>query len=122
MKKLFVFLFLLGLPVAMFAQEGIPPVDTWFTSFALTIAATIPIAAGINTLLKASGFVKQLVSWLTGILLVIIGNLLNIGFMAELSWLHTFAYGLGTALVANGIFDIEVTKILLRLIGIEPKV
>jgi hypothetical protein len=122
MKKLFMFLFLmLCVPIVMLAQGGIPPADTWFASFSLTIAATIGLAAGINTLLKTSGFVKQLISWLTGILLLVVGNLLNIGFMAELNWFHTFAYGLGTALVANGVFDIEVVKILLRLIGLEPK-
>lgn len=121
MKKLMFVLFLMLIPVVIFAQGGIPPVDTWFASFALTIAATIGLAAGINALLKATGFVKQLVSWLVGILLLVAGNLLNVGFMADLTWLHTFTYGIGTALVANGIFDIEVVKILLRLIGIEPK-
>lgn len=113
------FLFLL-FPVALFAQgETLPPVDTWFVSLGLTAAAAVALAALLNTLLKTTGFFKQLVAWVVAVALVGISNLLGVGFAADFTLLYTAIYGVAVGLVANGIFDIEFVKALLRLFKIE---
>ena len=122
MKK-FMFLFVLMLlPIVLFAQgTELPPLNTWFATFIGLSTAVVALAALLNTWLKVNkGWVKQVVAWLVAIILMIAGNLLNLGFMAELTWGHTLIYGIASGLVANGIFDIEFVKALLRLLGIEP--
>jgi len=52
---------------------------------------------------------------------MVVGNLVNLGFMAELDWLHTIVYGIAAGFVSNGIFDISLVQLLLQAIGIEPK-
>ena len=85
-------------------------------------AVTVFLAAFLNTLLKTQGFVKQLVAWIISILLLVVGNLLNMGFMAELNWLHTIVYGIAAGFISNGIFDLETVKAILRALKIEKEV
>ena len=121
---------LIAFTVPAIAQEVEPPtnwldlfanINVWLGSLAGVAAVTVFLAAALNTLLKTSGFVKQLVAWIIAIVLLVAGNLVNLGFMAELNWLHTLAYGIAAGFVANGIFDIALVKLLLQAIGIEPK-
>ena len=131
MKKLMMFLIMLiAFTIPAIAQEVEPPtnwldlfanINVWLGSLAGIAAVTVFLAAALNSLLKTSGFVKQLVAWIIAIILLVAGNLINLGFMAELNWLHTLAYGIAAGFVANGIFDIELIKRLLEAIGIEPK-
>ena len=131
MKKLMMFLIMLiAFTIPAIAQEVEPPtnwldlfanINVWLGSLAGVAAVTVFLAAALNTLLKTSGFVKQLVAWIIAIVLLVAGNLVNLGFMAELNWLHTLAYGIAAGFVANGIFDIALVKLLLQAIGIEPK-
>jgi len=131
MKKLMMFLIMLiAFTIPAIAQEVEPPtnwldlfanINVWLGSLAGVAAVTVFLAAALNTLLKATGFVKQLVAWIIAIILLVAGNLINLGFMAELNWLHTLAYGVAAGFVANGIFDIELVKKLLQAIGIIPK-
>jgi len=131
MKKLMMFLIMLiAFTIPAIAQEVEPPanwldlfanINVWLGSLAGVAAVTVFLAAALNTLLKTVGFWKQLVAWLIAIVLLVAGNLVNLGFMAELNWLHTLAYGIAAGFVANGIFDIELIKRLLEAIGIEPK-
>ena len=131
MKKLMMFLIMLiAFTLPAIAQEVEPPanwldlfanINVWLGSLAGVAAVTVFLAAALNTLLKTVGFWKQLVAWLIAIVLLVAGNLVNLGFMAELNWLHTLAYGIAAGFVANGIFDIELIKRLLEAIGIEPK-
>ncbi|MCJ7448715.1 MAG: hypothetical protein MUO72_13595 [Bacteroidales bacterium] len=127
MKKLFFALFML-LSIPLFAQEVNLPTDwldlfanfnTWLASLAGMAAVTVFLAGAVNTLFKTTGFVKQLVAWIIAIVLLIAGNLVNLGFMADLSWLHTIIYGVAAGFIANGIFDIEFVKVILRLLKIE---
>ena len=62
---------------------------------------------------------KQVVAWIIAILLLVIGNLVNMGFMAELTWLHTIVYGIAAGFISNGIFDLETVKAILRALKIE---
>jgi len=132
MKKLMMFfamMFVLILPT--FGQTVEPPtnwlelfanINVWLASLAGVAAVTVFLAAFLNTLLKTQGFVKQLVAWIISILLVVVGHLLNMGFMAELNWLHTIVYGIAAGFVSNGIFDLETVKAILRALKIEKEV
>lgn len=132
MKKLMMFfalMFVLILPT--FGQAIEPPTDwlqvfaninLWLASLAGVAAVTVFLAAFVNTLLKTSGFVKQIVAWVIAILLLVIGNLVNMGFMAELNWLHTIVYGVAAGFISNGIFDLETVRAILRALKIEKEV
>ena len=132
MKKLMMFfalMFVLILPT--FGQEVNPPtnwlelfanINVWLASLAGVAAVTVFLAAFLNTLLKTKGFVKQLVAWIISILLLVVGNLLNMGFMAELTWLNTIVYGVAAGFIANGIFDISTVQAILRALKIEKEV
>jgi len=61
------------------------------------------------------------VAWIIAILLLVVGNLVNMGFMAELNWLHTIAYGIAAGFISNGIFDLETVKAILRALKIEKE-
>ena len=121
-------LMLLSIPVI--AQVIEPPVgwldlfagiDKWLGSLAGIAAVTVFLAAAVNTLLKTKGFMKQLVAWLIAIILLVIGNLANIGFMAEFSWLNTIIYGVAAGFLSNGIFDLPLILSILKALGIEEK-
>lgn len=132
MKKLMMFfalMFVLILPT--FGQAVEPPSDwlqvfaninLWLASLAGVAAVTVFLAAFVNTLLKTSGFVKQIVAWIIAILLLVVGNLVNMGFMAELNWLHTIVYGVAAGFISNGIFDLETVRAILRALKIEKEV
>ena len=132
MKKLMMFfalMFVLILPT--FGQAIEPPTDwlqvfaninLWLASLAGVAAVTVFLAAFVNTLLKTSGFVKQIVAWIIAILLLVVGNLVNMGFMAELNWLHTIVYGVVAGFISNGIFDLETVRAILRALKIEKEV
>lgn len=132
MKKLMMFfalMFVLILPT--FGQTVEPPtnwlelfanINVWLASLAGVAAVTVFLAAFLNTLLKTQGFVKQLVAWIIAILLLVVGNLVNMGFMAELNWLHTIVYGVAAGFISNGIFDLETVRAILRALKIEKEV
>lgn len=131
MKKLMMlFVFMLLLPIAILAQEPIvnPPtnwlelfanINVWLGSLAGVSAVTVFLAAVLNTLFNTKGFWKQVVAWIVAFILIIVGNLVNLGFMAELSWLNTIVYGFAAGLISNGFFDVELVKMILRALGIE---
>ena len=64
-------------------------------------------------------WLKRVISWLIPISILVIGNLLNYGFMAEFTWYATIAYGFGAGLVSNGIFDIELVQKLLDKLNLK---
>ena len=130
MKKFMMFLFLLLIPVAIFAQEPVinPPtnwlevfasINVWLGSLAGVSAVTVFLAAFVNTLFGTKGFWKQIVAWGIAFILLAVGNLVNIGFMAELNVWLTIAYGLAAGFISNGIFDVELVKAILRALKIE---
>lgn len=58
---------------------------------------------------------KQVISWVVSILLVVIGELFNLGMFASIdSWFEVIGYGIGIGLVINGIFDIDFVKAFLQ--------
>ena len=130
MKKLMFLLILMLLSIPVIAQIIEPPanwldlfanINKWLGSLAGIAAVTVFLAAAINTLLKTKGFMKQLVAWLIAIILLAIGNLVNMGFMAELSWLNTIIYGVAAGFLSNGIFDLPLILSILKALGIDKK-
>jgi amino acid transporter len=131
MKKVVVFMFLLlAVPIAMFAQDVNPPANwldlfanfnTWLASLAGVAAVTVFLSAAVNALFKTTGFIKQLVAWIIAIVLMIVGNLVNLGFMANLTWLNTIIYGVAAGFLANGIFDLPFVLSILKAIGVEKE-
>jgi uncharacterized YccA/Bax inhibitor family protein len=126
MKRFFILFALLLAPLAIFAQEVEPPANwgevimnpaVWFSSLAYIAALTAFLAAFLNGLLKVTKrFVKQLVAWGVGIILLIASNLLNFGYAAEQPILLSAIHGFAVGLVANGIFDIPVIKSILETV------
>ena len=130
MKKLMFLLILMLLSIPVIAQIIEPPanwldlfanINKWLGSLAGIAAVTVFLAAAVNTLLKTKGFMKQLVAWLIAIILLAIGNLVNMGFMAELSWLNTIIYGVAAGFLSNGIFDLPLILSILKALGIEKE-
>ena len=130
MKKLLFVLLLILLSIPIIAQVIEPPVgwldlfagiDKWLGSLAGIAAVTVFLAAAVNTLLKTKGFMKQLVAWLIAIILLVVGKLVNMGFMAEFSWLNTIIYGVAAGFLSNSIFDLPLILSILKALGIEEK-
>ena len=132
MKKsmfLIVMMFFALIPIA-FGQSVEPPTDwlglfasinVWLGSLAGIAAVTVFLAAAVNKLFKFEGFWKQLTAWVIAIVLMIVGNLVNMGFMAEMNWLHTIVYGVAAGFISNGIFDLGFIKLVLQVLKIEAK-
>ena len=98
--------------------EGIGTTGEFITHMAsLTgIAFLVPIITqALKTWWKAEGFGAQLISWVTSILLVFLSWFVGWGFI-EYVWWELIFIGLGIGLAANGIFDINVIKMLLEVI------
>lgn len=127
MKKFFgliTFLFVfIGLALAQGGGIlGDIDINTVFASLAGVATGSVLISALFIKWVKVTkSWVRQLVSWIAPVALFVAGNLLNIGFMAEFTWIMTFVYGLGAALVSNGIFDIELVQAFLAAIGLSEK-
>lgn len=93
------------------------------TDYENVIASFAGFVGGIVLLVEAikgffpsmSGFVTQLVSWLTGIVALMLCWLLDAGFVAGLPWYIALAYGLGTSLVANGVADVGLVQWIIGL-------
>jgi len=131
MKKLMMFLIvLIAFTIPAIAQEVEPPtnwldlfanINVWLGSLAGVAAVTVFLAGAVNTLLKTTGFIKQLIAWIIAIILLVVGNLINMGFMAELTWLNTIVYGVAAGFLANGIFDLGFIQLVLQALKIIPK-
>ena len=124
MKKLLFLLILL--PVAVIAQQdttAVIPVpggiidifadlQGWFASTAAVAGVTIFLTLMVAKVWKTiTAIWKQIVALAIALVLIIVGNLANIGFMADFNWVSTIVYGLITGFIANGWYDLKnVTK------------
>jgi hypothetical protein len=128
MKKLILFLALLiALPLVIFAQDvPAPPTGwgdiitnpgKWFADFGAVAVLTAFIAAFFNGLLKVTKpFLKQLLAWGVGLILVVGSDLLNFGYAAEYPILFAVVNGFAVGLASNGLFDIPLLKGILNAI------
>ncbi len=124
MKRfMFIFALLIVATVGLVAQVE-PPTDigdvvvninTWMGSLAGLAALSVFATGFINGLFQnVKGWVRQIISWVVPILLaVLLGTLLNIGFLGDEPVAIAILYGLGAGLVSNGLFDIPVVKAII---------
>lgn len=116
------FLFAIGLMAQTVNTVSEPSgYEMVFSTFA-ALVAIIPLAVeAIKKLVPSLGtnrLLTQIVSWLIGILITLIGWKLQLGFLTGLTWPIALAYGIGASLAANGIFD---TGLLTWIIGLLSK-
>jgi len=133
MKKLIVFCLMLFVaivvPIVLIAQDVEPvdvtglAIDAYFVTLAAFAAIIVPITALLNRVFKINeGFVKQFLSWGVSLILAFIANIIGLGIFDGLVWYEVTLYAFGGALIANGIFDINVIKLILGAIGLnKPK-
>lgn len=120
---------LVSAPV-LFAQEIVdgvtqtdpPAIEDVFQTFA-SLVAIIPFLTEffkkvLGKTEASPSLAVQIFSWVVGLFLAIMGKLLGLGFLAELSWIWVIAYGMGAALAANGVAD---TKIIKRIFALFQK-
>ena len=112
-------------PVALLAQTDFPiPTDiadvfvnfgVWIGSFTGIAGLTVFLTATVLAIFKVTGSgLRQLISWAMGSLLVVLMNVLHIGFAADLIWYGVIAYAVAVSLAANRMFDIGLLKSLLE--------
>ena len=92
-----------------------------FSTLAGVAAVNVFITETIVKLAKVEkGWVKQLISWLTPVVICIVGLLCQLGIFADYGtiaswqgWVLTLVTGLGLGLTSNGLYDLPfVQKIL----------
>ncbi len=112
MKLIHVFLLaviMLYAPLLLLADNGNPPnpisLDI-FTSFAALVAGVVSLTALIKTFIGTEGLITEIVSWVIGPIIGIIGFFLQIGIFIELSWYMALLYGLMASFSANKGWDI----------------
>ena len=122
MKKFLCLMFALMSVVCIpvFAQDIIgsdPPdvVDVGFGTFAAFVAIIPFVVELFKKIPGVSGVIVQIVSWLTGVVLALIGWHFNLGFLADGTWYMAVLYGIGGGLAANGIFDTGIITWVLSL-------
>ena len=126
MKKLLMSFPILMICLLVFGQGGTTlgdiDINAVFATLSGLAAGSVIISALFIKWFKAiKSWVRQVISWLVPIALMVVGNLLNLGFMSEFTWLMTVAYGLGAGLISNGIYDVAGVQTLLALIGLSEK-
>jgi len=117
-KVLFLFILLLAIPFLIIAQvdstgyeqpgsllDLLTNLKIWLATPVAVAGATIFLTYLLGTVWKnVTKVIKQIVSVLIALALVVIGNLLNWGFMAEFNVIYTISYGIIIGFMANGWF------------------
>ena len=94
-----------------------------FSALTALVAVIIPFAVEIfkRFIPNVPPLVKQIVTWLIGVAIALIGWLLNLGFIGGVSWYMMVLYGLFAGLVADGVFDTGIVTWLFGLFGMKEK-
>ena len=101
-----------------FAQDtGQPDVAMGFGSFAALVAIIPFLTELFKKIPGIPSLVVQIISWLLGVILALIGWKFNLGFLEGLTWWVAALYGAGAGLVANGVFDTGVIDWILGIFG-----
>jgi hypothetical protein len=107
----------LGVLLGYVGLGGVEPV---FINFIALVAATIAVTNFLDELLNIKKFAAVVVSWATGIVLTLVGWLLDLGFLMELLFWQAALTGIGVAVAANFGWDPQMIKKLLEQIGALP--
>lgn len=115
MKKVILFLIILFTGLNLFGQEVVPP-ESWgdlyenYGTFFLTYLGVAGIAMFLGEYVIR--LLKATVKWQKVVLVTIlavgvsfVGNLINIGYLAEATWWETILWGLLSGIVASGIWS-----------------
>ena len=129
MKKRFVFfimtvVLLFAAPLVIFCQDVQPPasivdlltnLNMYLGSMIGVAAMTTFLGALLNGLLKVTKpFVKQLLVWVVAIVILVVSNLVNVGYGKEFTIWQSLLHGFGAGLIANGIFDVPIVKAIVE--------
>ncbi len=113
MKKLIFFLsalFMLSIPVIVFADTGDPPTNPitmeMFTSLTALAAGIVALTALLKNLFNSTGLVTDIISWSIGPLLGLVGWYFKLGLFEGLIWYMAILYGLLAAFYANKGWDL----------------
>lgn len=80
----------------------------WFSSSVTVAGLTIFLTLLVSRAWKnITAIWKQVVAIAIALVLVIIGNVANIGFMADFNVLSTVVYGITIGFMANGVYDLK---------------
>ena len=104
-----IILALLGL---LFGAAGLGPVENVFIEFGSFVAGIAIFSQFAIIQLKATKFVKMLITWGTGIVFAFTGYALGLGFLVGAEIWEVAVYGVASALVANAIWPDVVKKVL----------
>lgn len=108
-------------PTIIYASDGTSEVvKVDFTNFGL-LALSIPLVVEFlkQVLKPPKGFWTQLISWVTGLVITMIGWWLGLGFLTDLIWWQALVAGLLVSLASNGVWDIGIYEAILKAIGIK---
>ena len=107
-----VLLIFVALPVELAAQsigeppEGNPISLEMFASITALAAAVVALTAFLKNAFNTAGLVTDIISWLLGPLLGLIGWYFKLGLFEGLLWYVAILYGLVAALYANKGWDL----------------
>lgn len=87
--------------------------DNFWATCTMLSTITVFIAGYINAFLKTNTIWKQIISWITGIVLTVGGYFSGIVFLNEPVWLTIILTGIIVGLSSNGIYDIPRIKELI---------
>lgn len=126
MKKFLMFLIILMTStVVLMAQTDVPvPADLnevfvkfqfWVSAFAPLVGLTVFFTQLLLKVFRVTtGGLKQVISWGTGVVLVVALNLLHLGIAKDLIWYGVIAYSIAVALGANRAFDVGLLESILK--------
>lgn len=111
------------IPVPTDTMDAIMRFSFWISAFAPLVGFTIFISALLIKIFKVTGGgLKQVISWATGVVLVVVLNLLNLGIANDLAWYGVAAYAIAVALGSNRLFDVGLLESILKSFNLyKPK-
>lgn len=94
-------------------------VSLYFLSIAALAPLIVLVTGLINTQLKLKGTPVQVVSWLVGPALAFVAMFFGLGMFAGLGPIWTGVYGVGAALIANGVVSTEFIAFFLEMLKLK---
>ena len=117
-KSVFTLLLLMLSVPTLFAQGGVfetPVLNEIFVTFAALVGAIPFVVEMVKNPIKSwdpqvQKVTIQIISWITGIILTLIGYHLDLGYLADIELWMALIYGFGASLAANGVADTKIIE------------
>lgn len=119
--------FMVSLPVlALTAPEAAVETTGDYDAVFLSLSAIVAVVPLIVEIVKGffpsmEGIVTQIVSWVVGIGITMLGWWQHLGFLDGIEWYIALLYGLGSGLAANGIADTGLIEWVIGLFRRKSK-